>query len=122
MSIRDAALARHSDLYRYMMRHYSRLEREIGTVRRPSWRGLARYFAEQNVLVIENEKRAAELARQTWWKVRRDRAGKAKPKPKPTGHTVLPTPQIHVAKPETAPAVAQDDADDRQFRPVRSRE
>ena len=83
----EASLAGHSELYRWMLEHADDLERAISVANRPNWPALARTFGEAGLTDRNGNPPNPEVARQTWFKVRKALAAQA----------ALPSPRAHHA-------------------------
>jgi hypothetical protein len=73
----EASLAGHSELYRWMLEHADDLERAISVAGRPNWPALARTFGEAGLTDRNGNPPNPEVARQTWFKVRKALAAQA---------------------------------------------
>jgi hypothetical protein len=78
-----ASLAGHSALYRWMLEHADDLERAISVANRPNWPALARTFGEAGLTDRNGNPPNPEVARQTWFKVRKALAAQAALLPSP---------------------------------------
>lgn len=96
-----------SPLYRWLRsRHDAFLD--LMEEERPNWKKLAEGFAEIGLLSADGKPLSPEAVRHTWWRVRRDVAGKRvkrQPKAKPAV-TVIEEPPV--PPPEPAPAATSD--------------
>src|SRR5215470_12811284 len=72
-----ASLAGRSELYRWMLEHADDIERAISVAGRPNWPALARTFAEAGLTDRNGNPPNPEVARQTWFKVRKALAAQA---------------------------------------------
>lgn len=96
-----------SPLYRWMRTWHDDFLKLMEETR-PNWKAVAEAFAKEGLLSAEGEPLSPEAVRHTWWRVRRDVAGKRakrQPKAKPAV-TVIEEPPI--PPPEPAPAAPND--------------
>lgn len=90
-----------SPLYRWLRARHD-VFLKLMEEERPTWKTLAEGFAKEGLLSADGKPLSPEAVRHTWWRVRRDVAGKKakrQPKAKPTV-TVIEEPPI----PSPAPA------------------
>jgi hypothetical protein len=72
-----ASLAGRSELYRWMLQHADDIEQAIAFAGRPNWPALARTFGEAGLTDRNGNPPNPEVARQTWFKVRKALAAQA---------------------------------------------
>jgi hypothetical protein len=74
-----ASLAGRSELYRWMLEHADDIEQAIAFAGRPNWPALARTFGEAGLTDRNGNPPNPEVARQTWFKVRKALVAQALP-------------------------------------------
>ena len=77
-----ASLAGRSELYRWMLEHADDIEQAIAFAGRPNWPALARTFGEAGLTDRNGNPPNPEVARQTWFKVRKALAAQVLPSPR----------------------------------------
>jgi hypothetical protein len=141
--VREAAMARRSELYSWMMQNHEQFAAVVAEAVRPNWRAIAEAFASEGLTDADGKPPSAEATRQTWWKVRKavkartaSRAGKMRPETrlpakgpaseqvtrlhrlfddKPAQQGERPAPAVRAKSPPVSP---QSDDDDDFIKPM----
>lgn len=102
----DAAKTRRSPLYVWMLENHDAFAKVVAEAVRPNWTELAKAFAEQGLNDAGEKPASAEVARQTWWRVRKVVEARIKAEAKRQAKTVrTPTEIRRPAQSDDQPTV-----------------